>query len=46
VSEAALAKLLDRTHLAAGGVMPFSPVGPGYEVVQAAEGSGLLSGVE
>ncbi|BDA48761.1 probable global transcription activator SNF2L1 [Coccomyxa sp. Obi] len=46
VSDKMLEKLLDRTHLTERIAPPYPLVGVGYEVVQHAEGSGLLSGVE
>lgn len=41
-----LDKILDRTHLTQGAPLPYPESGPGYEVVQQLEGSGLLQGVE
>jgi len=41
-----LEKILDRSHLANGTPLPYPESGPGYEVVQQLEGSGLLQGVE
>ena len=41
-----LEKLLDRTHLEKHTKAPYPDVGVGYEMVQANDGSGLLSGVE
>lgn len=46
VDNATLNQLLDRTHLLHGKPRPYSESGPGYEVVQQIEGSGLLQGVE
>ncbi|KIY95169.1 helicase, lymphoid-specific [Monoraphidium neglectum] len=46
VDEPTLDRLLDRTHLAEGKPLPYSPTGVGYEVVQACESTGLLSNVE
>lgn len=39
-------KLLDRTHLEKHTKAPYPDMGVGYEMVQANDGSGLLSGVE
>ena len=39
-------KHLDRTHLEKHTKAPYPYVGVGYEMVQANDGSGLLSGVE
>lgn len=39
-------KLLDRTHLEKHIKAPYPDMGIGYEMVQANDGSGLLSGVE
>ena len=41
-----LEKLLDRSHLEKHIKAPYPDVGVGYEMVQANDGSGLLSGVE
>ncbi|KAI8463605.1 MAG: P-loop containing nucleoside triphosphate hydrolase protein [Monoraphidium minutum] len=46
VDEPTLAALLDRTHLAECKPLPYPASGVGYEVVAAAENSGLLSNVE
>ena len=46
VDNVMLDKILDRTHLAQGAPLPYPESGPGYEVVQQLEGSGLLQGVE
>ncbi|CAL5223570.1 g6105 [Coccomyxa viridis] len=46
ISEEMLEKLLDRTHLEKHIKAPYPDVGVGYEMVQANDGSGLLSGVE
>lgn len=47
VDDATLAKILDRAHLTKPGASrPYPDSGPGYEVVQQLEGSGLLQGVE
>ena len=41
-----LEQLLDRTHMEQHRAPPYALTGVGYEVVNHAEGSGLLSGVE
>ena len=41
-----LKQLLDRTHMAKHVKAPYPDIGMGYELVQANDGSGLLSGVE
>lgn len=41
-----LEQLLDRSHMTAGKPAPYGESGVGYEVVQTAEGPGLLSTVE
>ena len=46
VSDAMMEKILDRTHLSKGARLPYPESGPGYEVVQQLEGSGLLTGIE
>ena len=46
VSKAMLDKILDRGHLLSGQALPYKESGPGYEVVQQLDGSGLLQGVE
>lgn len=47
ISEAALQKLLDRSDLRDGFKgRPFPKEGPGFKVVEAEDGRGLLSGVE
>lgn len=46
VSKAMLDKILDRRHLISGQALPYKESGPGYEVVQQLDGSGLLQGVE
>lgn len=46
VDDRMLDKILNRDHLAKGTALPYPEIGPGYEVVQQLEGSGLLRGVE
>jgi len=46
VDDASLNKILDRKHLGAGTALPYPESGPGYEVVQQLDGSGLLQGVQ
>lgn len=47
ISDAMLEKILNRKHLInVGGIRPYPENGPGYEVVQQLDGSGLLQGVE
>lgn len=46
VNDVMLNKILDRDHLLKGTPLPYAESGPGYEVVQQLEGSGLLQGVE
>lgn len=41
-----LDQLLDRTHMEKHVKAPYADAGVGYEMVQANDGSGLLSGVE
>lgn len=46
VDDTMLEKILNRSHLLHGKPRPYPESGPGYEVVQQIEGSGLLQGVE
>lgn len=46
VDDTMLAKILDRHHLGSGQPLPYDETGPGYEVVQQLDGSGLLKGIE
>ena len=47
VGDPMLDKILNRDHLCGPGkVLPYSESGPGYEVVQQLDGSGLLKGIE
>jgi ATP-dependent DNA helicase len=47
VGDAMLEKILNRDHLCGSGKsLPYSDSGPGYEVVQQLDGSGLLKGIE
>jgi ATP-dependent DNA helicase len=47
VGDAMLEKILNRDHLCGSGKsLPYSESGPGYEVVQQLDGSGLLKGIE
>jgi len=46
VDDTMLDKILDRGHLTKGTALPYPETGPGYEVVQQLEGSGLLQSVE
>eukprot|EP00889_Picochlorum_renovo_P002017 jgi/Picre1/29047/NNA_004441.t1 len=46
IDDTMLAKILDRNHLGTGQPLPYDETGPGYEVVQQLDGSGLLKGIE